>query len=273
MATLFSDVLTQYAMQFIDDVRWHEQLAQNPAQFFRAKSQALIASIPRFNRPPTIQSYFQYTLPSYDDYSYTVQDGDVFPLVIETDKKMFDLCSVGIVTVYEDGGADYEPIQNFEYSKSTGTVTLNDEYEVGTVIDFDFYTDGIFLNTLDPTQERILGLCVAYDWYYRMENSYLNVINPIVDKTFTPRSSTAEDKRTNTARFIELGKQLSSELMAYEQRLYALKYIPQNDWHGLINGTNANPSVTDSAVWVDGNTIFIKSRKVNVSDGIITKDD
>lgn len=272
MSTLFSDVLTQYAMQFIDDVRWQEQLATNPAQFFRAKSQALIASIPRFNRPPTIQSYFKYTLPVYDDFSYTVQDGDTFPLNVETDKKQYDLCSVGIVTVYDDGGAEYTSLNNVNYDKVSGVVTINDEQEVGTVIEFDFYTDGIFLNTLDPTQQRILGLCVAYDWYYRMENAYLNVLNPITDKTFSPRSSTAEDKRTNTARFIELGKQLSGELMAYEQRLYALKYIPQTDWSGLINGVNANPSQTDSNVYIEGNTIYITSRQVNIKDGTIQKD-
>lgn len=271
MATLFSDVLTQYAMQFIDDVRWQEQLATNPAQFFRAKSQALITSIPRFNRPPTIQSYFTYSAPVYDDFSYTVQQDDTFPLEVATGKKQFDLCSVGVVTVYEDGGVEYTPIQN-SYDKLSGVVTIEDEQPVGTVIDFDFYTDGVFLNTLDPTQQRILGLCVAYDWYYRMENSYLNVINPIVDKTFSPRSSTAEDKRTNTARFVELGKQLSGELMAYEQRLYALKYIPQNDWRGLITTANATPSPTDTNVYIDGNTIYIRSRNVDIRNGTIERD-
>lgn len=272
MATLFSDVITQYAMQFVDDVRWQEQLALNPAQFFRAKSQALIASVPRFNRPPTIQAYLGYTLPSYDDFSYTVKEDDTFPLEVDTGLKKFDLCSVGIVTVYENGGAEYTPISNTSYDKVTGIVTITDSLEVGTSIDFDFYTDGIFLNTLDPTQQRILGLCMAYDWYYRMENAYLNVLNPITDKTFSPRSATADDKRANTARAKEIWLQLSSELMAYEQRLYALKYIPKNDLYGLINGTNANPSQTDSSVYIEGNTIYINSRQVNIKDGIIQKD-
>jgi hypothetical protein len=272
MATLFSDVLTQYAMQFIDDVRWQEQLATNPAQFFRAKSQALITSIPRFNRPPNIQSYFAYTLPSYDDFEYTIKETDTFPLEVSTDKKNFDLCSVGAVAVYDDGGVEYIPIPTASYDKQTGIVTITEEQAVGTVIDFDFYTDGIFQNTLDPTQQRILGLCVAYDWYYRMSNAYLNVLNPITDKTFSTRSSTAEDKRNNTQRFIELGKQLSGELMAYEQRLFALKYIPQSEWSGLISTANANPSPTDTNVYIDGNTIYIRSRSVDVSNGTIRRD-
>lgn len=272
MATLFSDVLTQYAMQFIDDVRWQEQLATNPAQFFRAKSQALITSIPRFNRPPNIQSYFSYTKPSYDDFTYTVQATDEFPLEVSTEKLNYDLCSVGIVTVYDDGGVEYAPISSVSYDKQTGIVTISEEQAVGAVIDFDFYTDGVFINTLDPTQQRILGLCVAYDWYYRMSNAYLNVINPVVDKTFSTRSSTAEDKRNNTQRFIELGKQLSGELMAYEQRLYALKYIPKTDWQGIISTANANASPTDTNVYIDGNTIYIRSRSVDISNGTIQRD-
>ena len=91
MSTLFSDVLTQYAMQFIDDVRWQEQLALNPAQFFRAKSQTLISAIPRFNRPPNIQSFFAYSKPSWDDYTHEVAEGEAFPLTVATDKKDFDL--------------------------------------------------------------------------------------------------------------------------------------------------------------------------------------
>ena len=272
MSTLFSDVLTQYAMQFIDDVRWQEQLALNPAQFFRAKSQALISAIPRFNRPPNIQSFFSYTKPSWDDFSHTVTENDTFPLAVPTGKKNYDLCSVGYVTTDAVGGVTYTPIVGFVYSADTGEVVVSETLPVGTEVEFDFYTDGVFDNDLDPTQLRILGLCVAYDWYYRFENAFLNVLNPITDKTFNPRSATAEDKRANTGRYAEIGRQLSSELLAYEQRLYALKYIPQSGLNGLINTVNANPSPTDSNVWVDGNTIYIQSRRVNVNDGTISRD-
>ena len=272
MSTLFSDVLTQYAMQFIDDVRWQEQLALNPAQFFRAKSQALISAIPRFNRPPNIQQYLAYTLPSYQDYIYVTKDTDTYPLVIETGAKEFDLCSVGYVTNVEHGGAEYTPIKGFEYSKSTGDITIAEELPVGTTVEADFYTDGAFVNPLDPTQMRILGLCVAYDWYYRFENAFLNVLNPITDKTFSPRSATAEDKRANTGRYAEIARQLSSELLSYEQRLYALKYIPQSGWANLVNGVNVNPLTTDPSVWVDGNTVHINSRNATVNSGNIIVD-
>lgn len=234
MATTFAEVLTQYAMQFIDDVRWQEQLVLNPAQFFRAKSQALISAIPRFNRPPNMQEYLSYTAPTYSDSTYTVANGDTFPLTVETAIVGYDLCSVGYITTEENGGVTYNPIADFTYDSETGNVVVNVELPVGTRIDFDFYTDGLFDNELDDTQKRLLGLCVAYDWYYRFENAFLNVLNPITDKTFSPRSATAEDKRANTGRFYDIGKQLSSELISYEQRLYALKYIPTSGLQNLI---------------------------------------
>lgn len=235
MSTLFSDVLTQYAMQFIDDVRWQEQLALNPAQFFRAKSQTLISAIPRFNRPPNMQEYLKYVAPSYADAVHTVTDQDTFPLTITTTATGFDLCNVGYVTTDAVGGVTYTPIIGFVYSADTGAVVISEELPVGTEIDIDFYTDGYFENDLDDTQKRLLGLCVAYDWYYRFENAFLNVLNPITDKTFNPRSATAEDKRANTGRYAEIMRQLSSEMLAYEQRLYALKYIPKNGLENLIN--------------------------------------
>jgi hypothetical protein len=221
-------------MQFIDDVRWTEQLTLNPAQFFRAKSQALISAIPRFNRPPNIQQYLKYTEPSYSDTTHTVINTDVFPLTVETGNIGYELCSVGYVITDSAGGATYNSITDFTYDSETGNVVVNEQLQEGTVIDFDFYTDGYFENDLDDTQKRLLGLCVAYDWYYRFENAFLNVLNPITDKTFSPRSATAEDKRANTARYTEIGRQLSSELIAYEQRLYAMKYIPKTGFDGLI---------------------------------------
>ena len=272
MSTLFSDVLTQYAIQFIDDVRWQEQLALNPAQFFRAKSQALISAIPRFNRPPNMQSYLSYTSPSWDDYTHVVTGEDAFPLTIKTEKTEYDLCSAGYIEQDSVGGVTYVPISDYTYSRSSGDVVISTALPVGTEIELDFYTDGVFKNTLDPTQMRILGLCVAYDWYYRFGNAFLNVLNPITDKTFTPRSATAEDKRANTGRYIEIGRQLSSELIAYEQRLYALKYIPKKGLDNLIIGENVNPIATQPSVYVDGDTLYIQSRDVNVQGDTIIVD-
>ena len=256
-------------MQFIDDDRWREQLAINPAQFFRAKSQTLITAIPRFNRPPNMQSYLGYTAPAYADYTYAVKETDTFPLTIETGAIPYDLCSVGYIG---NDGEEYVRIAEFTYTKSTGSVTINDPLPEGTVIDIDFYTDGVFTNALDPTQQRLLGLCMAYDWYYRFENAFLNVLNPITDKTFSPRSATAEDKRANTGRYMEIGRQLSSELLAYEQRLYAMKYIQKGKLDNLIVGTNVSPTATEPSVWVDGDTVFVRSRNVGVDNGTLNID-
>ena len=57
MAVTFSDILTRYAMQEINDEYWNEELALSPARFFRAKSDLLIDSIPLFSRPPEAQEW------------------------------------------------------------------------------------------------------------------------------------------------------------------------------------------------------------------------
>ena len=238
MSTTFSEILTSSAMQFIDDPRWSEQLALNPAQFFRAKSQALIMAIPRFNRPPNIQSFFAYKNSASDDYTYIVTEEDTFPKTLETGLQRYELVCVGTVVKSQNGSVTYTPYKEFVYDDITGNVILNEAIPAETTVEIDFYTDGQFENDLDDTQKRIMGLCVAYDWYYKFANSFYNVLNPVTDKTFSPRSAPSEDKRSNTSRMKELWQQLSSELLAYEQGLYIRKYMPHSSWHDLVTPTN-----------------------------------
>lgn len=225
MATKFADIITNFAMHFIDDARWQEELGMNPAQFFRAKSRFLIGAIPRFNRPANIVRYLSdYTDASYADYTYTVEQTVGDSLVIDTGLPGFELCSVGTVEATSTGGVTYTPIQ-FTYDQSTGEVTIPNPFGAGTVINIDLYTDGEFNNDLDLQQKRIMGLCVAVDWYYKFANNYLNVANLIHDKSFS-RNSVSEHIRVNTDRFRMLDGDLSSELNRYEQSLYALQNIP-----------------------------------------------
>lgn len=225
MATKFSDIITNFAMHFIDDARWQEELATNPAQFFRAKTRFLIGAIPRFNRPANIVAYLcDYTDAIFADYSYTVESHGPDALVIDTGLTGFELCSVGTVETLGTGGVTYTPIP-YEYNPETGEVTISNPPGAGTIINIDFYTDGQFTNDLDLTQKRIMGLCVAVDWYYKFANNYLNVANLIQDKSFS-RNSVSEHIRVNTDRFRMLDGDLSSELLRYEQSLYALQNIP-----------------------------------------------
>lgn len=234
MSTLFSEIITKYGMHFIDDARWSEQLQLNAAQFFRAKSQFLVSSIPLFRRPPNIQGLLKYQDALFDDYSYTATENQTAPVEIDTNCIGYDICSVGTIVEESDGGITYTPITDFTYDQDFGIVTLNEDVSEGQRLDFDFYTDGFFYNDLNNTQKRILGLCMSVDWFYNFSNEFLNVLNVIADKTFSPKSAPAEDKRANTNRYEVLRHQLASELMAYEQTLYAMKTIPTSGWSNLV---------------------------------------
>lgn len=50
--TGWSDIIAGTAMTLINDVRWREELAADPAQFFRAKSQYVSLALPMLSRPP-----------------------------------------------------------------------------------------------------------------------------------------------------------------------------------------------------------------------------
>lgn len=226
MATGFSEIITQNAMNFIEDVNWTEQLQENPAQFFRAKSLILLNAIPRFNRPYNIREFMQdYTEPQYADLYYEAET-TATSISFDTGMLNFELCCSGLV-ITENGNTTYVPCIT-HYFPENGTVVVearDGKIEQGQHIEIDFYTDGYFNNDLTPTQKRIMGLCMAVDWYYAFANTYLNVANLITDKTFNLRSP-SEHIRVNTERYRNLESKLSSELMAYEQSCFAVDTVP-----------------------------------------------
>ena len=223
MATAFSEIITG-AMDFFIDVRWQEQLAQDPAQFFRAKSANVIHAIPRFNCPPNMQEYLTYTTPSYADYLYVPGEDKEAGTEVPTQKMGFELCSVCLETQYANGSVSLVPVAH-SYDAETGIVTLDSAVSAGSSVIMDFYTDGQFKNDLDDNQKRILSLCVAVDWYFQFANNYLGIANLVTDKSFSIKSP-SEHIRANTERLRELQAQLRSELMAYEQRLYKVQGVP-----------------------------------------------
>lgn len=223
MGTAFSTIITQHAMNFIEDPRWQEQLALNPAQFFRAKSLILENSIPRFNRPYNIQQYLTYQKESFGDYEYTIEDDGITGVTMETGMLGYELCSTGILTPNGKEAPTYTGVSN-TYDAETGEVSVAADFVKGQSILCDFYTDGVFDRDLDMTQCRILGLCMACDWHRQFANAYLNVANLVIDKTFNVRSA-SEHMRVNTERLRTLEQMLSQELLAYEQKLFALKYV------------------------------------------------
>lgn len=224
MGTGFSEII-QGAMYFMNDVRWQEQLAADPAQFFRAKSAFVVSAIPRFNCPPNMQEYLLYKPCMTDDTSYTAEEDKESGFVIETGKIGFQLCSAAMENTESNGSVFLSPI-DCSYDDETGDVTINADVRAGQSLVLDFYTDGVFDNELDDEQKRILSLAVACDWYFQFANDYLGIANLVTDKSFSIKSP-SEHIKVNTDRMRYLREQLRSELHAYEQRLYKVQFVPK----------------------------------------------
>lgn len=226
MPTNFSDVLTGAVMQDVDDVRWQDQLATNPALFFRSKSQLLMNAVPRFNKPPEMEEWLAYTEPSYDEYSYTATSPEVAPITIQTGKTGFDLCSGGIVTKGSNT-VSYTPVE-ISYDAETGDVVINTGLSGGQTVDFDFYTDGYFENDLTQRQQRILGMCVAYDWYRQFAATYLGITPKIIDPKFKINGTESGKIRADSERMRYLEEQLNGELNNYERACAYAKRVPDS---------------------------------------------
>ena len=225
MGTTFTEILTQWAMQDIDDINWTRGLSENPAAFLRAKSDTLIMAIPHFSRPPEAQSWLTFSPPSYESWMYAADEAQTAPFELETGVTGMDLCSGTLIITTAAGMEEYSPVLP-EYDSETGKLTVNEDIPAGAKIDFDFYTDGTFDRDLDVEQKRILGLCVAYQWYSRFANTWLNMQPKIKDKSFEVGSESAQ-VTAFTAKFKELRLALNDTLLRYEQNAYYRQRYPQ----------------------------------------------
>lgn len=188
----FAELLTSgYVTTEVNDLNWQLELAQNPAQFFRAKSQFVIAAIPGFSRPPEAQEWLSHTEPDYDDYLYTAPEAESSPVTIATGMTDFEMCSVGLLVTDIAGNTTYEPITDFTYDEDTGDVVVNVDLASGARVDIDFYTDGSFTNTLTAEIWKLLGLCVAINWQENFNNTMLYQTPKIKDRTFDTISEAA----------------------------------------------------------------------------------
>lgn len=226
MPVTFSQLLTQYAIQEINDINWTRELELSPARFFRAKSDTIIASIPLFNRPPEVQNWLAYTAPSYDDYLYTVDaNNHGSSVVVETGKPGYELCSAVLVTTDASGFPAYQPLA-VSYDEQSGDVTINASLKQGDSVDIDFYTDGVFEREITPEMCSVLAQCIAVKWFDRdFGNDWLDNKNKIKDKSFDIGSVSAQMTAV-TARKKENRLALNDRLLHFEQNVAMRQTIP-----------------------------------------------
>ena len=201
-------------MVYIDDIRLQEQLAVNPALFYRRMSDYVNAAMPLLSSPPQLFDYVneQYTAPEYGDQYWTSTDESTAgETIISTEFIGYDLCSV----VSLDAENNATAYLDATYNSETGEITFPQQASVGINYEIDLYKDGETAD-LTPTMIRLFALAIAIVWDERFSNSWLNITQKIKDSSFqTVNESTYMDKLTNRQK--ENRQRFQDEMRKYEQ--------------------------------------------------------
>lgn len=213
--TAWSEILTGPAMTIIDDVRWREELAANPARFFRAKSQYISLALPMLARPPELLHHLQagMTDPEWADSEWTSTENSLGEeTTVSTGFVGYELFSCEI---FSADGLNSAPYDGAVYDPVTGDVTFPVQEQAGIRYAMDFYTDGKF-SDLTATQMRLFALAVAIVWDERFDRNWLNIQAKIHDASFDPPNEANYMKQAN-ARKKENRAALDDALRKYEQ--------------------------------------------------------
>ena len=219
MGTLWSEVITNYAMVVTDDEKMREKLAVSPALFFRELSLWVQTAMPLCSRPPELLAFLSEGLkaPSYADAEWvSTHDSTVHETVVETGKTGFSICSCVIAQPVGAGDVTFLPYHNFTYDAETGDVTFPQQDNAGTEYRLDFYTDGEFLHDLTDTQKRLMGMAIAVTWDNRFNRNWLNMQPKPHDKSFDIVNENSTMKES-ASRYLKNLAAFNQELAKYEQ--------------------------------------------------------
>lgn len=212
--TQISEIIKK-AMVIIDDVRLTQQLAENPALFYRRMCGYVELATPMLSSPPELYRYITDNLTESEFASaawISTEESLTQETDVETGKVGFDLCCV---SMYDQSARNVVRYTSAEYDPETGIVTFPVQTETEVVYDIDFYKDGSVAE-LTPQMERLFALAVAVMWNERLDNNWLNIQPKIKDSSFsTLNESNYIDKMTNRAK--EKRLEFTDELKKFEQ--------------------------------------------------------
>ena len=193
--------------------------------FFNRMKAYMIEAIPKFNRPPEmLDKLANYTEPQFESVSYTtvaLEPGQT-EQIVDTGVVGANIVSGGIVTTDSFGDVDYTPIVLY-YDAETGEVSIEGEYDAGTVIEIDLYTSGEFAATLNDAEKGILAFAIYNRYEHRFDNDVLERQAKIRDSAFTTISE-ASQTQAGTARQKEVDAQLYGMLRAYQDNVEYLRF-------------------------------------------------
>lgn len=211
--TTWADIIAA-AMVLIDDVRLEEQLAVSPAQFYRRMVGWVNLAYPSLSKPPEFLEYLKNgkVEPEYDDYLWTSTEAstEAETTVVTTGKLAYELCSVTIRVVHDNGTVSLVPYSDAVYDPQTGNVTFPKQDAAGINYDIDFYTDGSFPDLSDKQME-LAALSVAVLWDERFARNFLAITPKIHDESF---------ESPNEPQYMEKGgKRLHENRQAFNDKM------------------------------------------------------
>lgn len=218
MATTWADIIAA-AMVLIDDVRLEEQLSVSPAQFYRRMVGWVNLAMPKLNKPPELLTFLKSgkVEPKFSDFEWvsTEESTQSEETVVETGKAGFELCSVTVRVLHDNGTVSLLPYPAAEYDAETGKVTFPKQEAAGIDYDIDFYTDGEFPD-LTETQMRLFALAISTLWDNRFARNWLAIGPKIHDESFdTPNEQQYMEK--SSKRLHENMAAFHDELRDYDQ--------------------------------------------------------
>lgn len=219
MGTPWSEVICNYAMPVMDDVRLIDQMGENPALFFRRMALYMDLAIPMVSRPPELDSYLNYELvkPVYDDMIWrSTSESLEGETTVETTMTGYDLFSCSLREVDESGVVTSTPVSGVTYDPETGAIVFPQQETVGLEYNVDFYTDGSFYYDLTEAQKRLLGLAVGVVWDERFSRNWLNITQKIKDASFDTVNESNYMREVQNRLFMNRHL-LNDELRKYEQ--------------------------------------------------------
>lgn len=219
MGTSWTEIICNYAMPVMDDVRLIDQMGENPALFFRRMALYMDLAIPVVSRPPELDSYLNYELvkPVYDDMIWrSTSESLEGETTVETSMIGYELFSCSLREVDDSGVVTSTPVSGVTYDPETGTIVFPQQETVGLEYNVDFYTDGSFYYDLTEAQKRLLGLAVGVVWDERFSRNWLNITQKIKDASFDTVNESNYMREVQNRLFMNRHL-LNDELRKYEQ--------------------------------------------------------
>ena len=229
-------VITQYCSRYVDDIRLTDLAETDAPLYARRMYQYLMPAIPLFSVPTEMQEHLLGTItnpklvePQYDSTLYTVDEDYNTTLEISLGEEFigYEICACRIKSTDDTGEIILMPIA-VDYNSATGVVTIDatieNPIESGTILDFDFYKDGYFTETLTPTIMNILGMCFQVIWLEGFSTEWLSMVTKVEDESFYEQNR-ANNKRADAEKLKLARQQLAGEMRRYEQNLYKKSYV------------------------------------------------